>query len=262
MTARIFRRSVFLVILLSLWMSPTSAQYASDPPPVDSPYWWTLSDEVSPQELYDALQSRERNQSRLRQAILNGTYDAIPEGRIEDLSVFIDGRATPELFPMWEVFHAYSYDFDGLPRNYEATARDELKEAGVSAPGIARIVAVAHRNWREEEENNKALHPQRSRFVHEVLIPMDKTVGERGRNRAVMARDFGRMSRAAALDRGEVQDLYEAWKTDVAATVSIASVQELKASLSEEDWEALRAYLLREVASRRSIDYFSERPLR
>lgn len=255
-------RSLIVVVLALFAALPVTAQYVEDAPAVDSAYWWTLTDQITPEQLYAELQSRERSQDRLRKAIELGRYDVLQEERIQEVSLFIDGSSTPELFPVWEVFHAYSYNFDGLRRDYEQTARRQLADAGISPAGIAKIISLADRNWRREEAANVKLHPRRMKFVREVLAPTQEALGKKLGHRVVMDTDFSQLSRLSGLGRESVTELYEAWHRDVASEVAVESVKELRSDLRDEDWEGLRRFLLTRVASNRKIDYFSERPLR
>lgn len=262
MTSRSCRIGLLTSLLALLWLVPASAQYATDPPPVDSPYWWTLTDQITSQELYDALQSRERNQDRLRQAILEGRYEAVPKNRIDDLSLFIDGQRTPELYPMWDAFISYAHRFSGARPNYEEIAEQELSEAGISTAGVSQVIALANRAWSQRQAIIAEVGAEQRRFAYEILGPANKAYG-RGRVAEILKRrDFGRLAQASGYDRQSVERLHGVWRLDPSAQAAVDSVERLRTVLSDSDWELFRQYLRTEVASRLSYSYFSERPLR
>lgn len=253
---------VLFCLAVLLWLSPATGQYASDPPPVDSPYWWTLSDEIEPQALYDALQSRERNQARLRQAILEGRHAFVPDDRIGDLSLFIDGKTTPELFPMWEVFNSFSIRFSGARPDYEDTAKQDLTSAGLSPAGVSQVIAHAYRAWNLRQETIGRVDAEQRQFAYEILAPAQRAYGRGRAAEMIKGRQFGRLARISGYDRQTVERLYNVWRVDPSATAAVETLERLRTVLSDEDWEMFRHFLLTKVASRLSYHYFDERALR
>lgn len=251
-----------VALLTVLLVFPALGQYVSDPPPVDSAYWWTLSEDLSPQELYGALQSRERNQQRLREAIEEGRYEVIPESRIEDLALYIDGRETPELWPMWHIFSAFADRFSGYRPDYHETAQRELVERGMSEAGASQVVAAADRTWRRERELNLELHPLQQKFAREVLAPAEQALSRSQARKVIARKDFTRLSMVSGMDRASIADLHRAWRRDAAAEVGVDALERLRAVLEDSDWQVLRSFLRTEVAPVLDIAFFSARGLK
>lgn len=255
-------KAVLLVLLVPFLALPAAGQYAHDPPPPDASYWWTVSEELTPQELYAAVQSRERNQERLRQAIRAGHYDAIPESEIETLSLYIDGSYTPELWPMWDLFGSFAVRFAGHRRNYDDTARRELTERGMSAAGASQVVAMAQRARQQQERIRERLGERQVRFARQVVGPAQAALGEERAQRLLDRKDFAQLATVAGMAPQAVESLYRVWRRDPEAEAAVDSVERLRTVLGDEDWQILRDFLREEVAYGLNIDYFGRGGLR
>jgi hypothetical protein len=210
---------------------------------VDSPYWWTLTDEITPPELMHQLQDPEENRRRYREGMAKGQATWFPEAYLAQHLVSVRTR---ELWPMWEAFDAFSLRFRGRTGGY-AEAATELAAASISRPGAETILALAHQHLREEDALIAELGPRQHEFA-KILTEARKALGERYRP-ALETRDIGAFARISGRSEAEISDLMAAWERDPSVEVALRSVQHLKLELSEEDWNRFRGFLLHEVVS-------------
>lgn len=252
--------TVLAVALACLAAGTASGQWMIDPPPADSSYWWTLTDGISPEELRATLQSRDDSRERLVRGLEDGEFPSVPEGRISEISLFVDGARDPDLFPMWDVFSilASRIESDETGERY----RDSMALYGISQEGRNQIVSAAERFWERKDRTNRELHPLRMEFAHEVMGPLEEKIGRKRATEIVKGRNIARLAREARMPRDRVSDLFVAWRRDVSAEAATDALEDLKDSLPESDWESLRRFLLGEIAPSVSYSYFDVRPLR
>jgi len=236
-----------LVVLLLATAIPVHGQLVGRPIGDDPAYWWTLTDEISPEQLREELQSREKSRERLRAAIEAGLHGPVSGEQLADLSFFIQGRLTPELVPMWEAFDSWSSPLDYLP-GWEDTLRRHLSESDLSEDGAALVIAVSHDHNVTAAAIMNRLGTKASRYFTEVLKPARQRLGRAAANASARNRDYDRLAAISGKPKTEVADLHTAWNTDPAAEASIAAIKELRRILSDEDWNALRACLLKTTA--------------
>lgn len=252
--------TVLAVALACLAAGTASGQWMLDPPPADSSYWWTLTDGISPKELRATLQSRDDSRERLVRALENGEFPPVRDGRIPEISLFVDGARDPDLFPMWDVFRILA---NRITRHEdELQYRDSMALYGVSQAGRDQIVTAAERYWERRNRTNQELHPLRMKFAHEIMGPLEEKIGRKRATEIVKRRDIAHLAREAGMPRDRVSDLFVAWRRDVSAETATDALEDLKASLPESDWESFRRFLLGEIAPSVSYSYFDVRPLR
>jgi len=233
-------------LLLTLAL-PATGQLVGRPIGDDPAYWWTLTDEITPDELRAELQSREKSRERLRAAIEAGLHREVPEERIAELGFFIEGGLTPQLVPLWEAFDSWASPLDYLP-GWEETLRQHLVDCQLSEGGAAQVMAVSHDHNLRTAKIMDRLGTRASRFFAEVLRPARERLGRAGGNAAVKDREYGRLAAIAGKRAAEVEELHEAWNTDPAAEAALESIKELRQILSDSDWNGLRACLLMTTA--------------
>lgn len=234
---------VWTGVLLLLACPSAFGQYTENPPPVDSPYWWTLTDEITPEELMHRLQDPEENRRRYREGMAKGQATKFPEAYLAEHIVSVRTR---ELTPMWDAFDGFALRFRGLGTAYPEAAT-ELESAGVSRAGIETILGIAHQHLRQRDALREELGPKQRAFA-EFLTEAKEALGERYRP-ALESRDIAAFARISGRSEAEVADLMAAWERDPGVEVSLESIQLLKLELAEEDWDRFRGFLLREVAS-------------
>lgn len=250
------------VLLLSGLVSvpPAEGQWMKKPPAADSPYWWTLTDAITPAELRAALQSRQRNRQRLEQAIEDGDYPALPESRIQQISLFIDGTRDPDLIPMWDAFAILAIHLEPSEGDEEAKLRKGLADYGLSPEAIDAVVAAGYTYPDRRLAVIAEVDREQREFAREVARVEDK-LGKKAAAEVIVRQDFDRLARETGMPRGRVADLFETWLRDPRAEASIEGLEGLRALLSPSDWEGLRRYLLETIATGMDYVYFNERPL-
>lgn len=229
-----------LLLTLSL---PAHGQLVGRPIGDDPAYWWTLTDQITPEVLRAELQSREKSRERLRAAIEAGLHDEVPEERIAELNYFIDGRLTPELQPMWEALHLWADRFDYYP-NWPDDSRTYLVEHGLSPEGVETVMAFSQDYWKVRAGVMQETGPDGGRFAGEILQPAEARMGRRSFRALLKNRDFDRIATMSGKPAVEVKRLYVAWLRDPTAESSIATLREIRGRLSAADWEAFRACML------------------
>ena len=233
-----------LALLLLAAALPTgsiSAQWyrllPSDPA---SPYWWTLSDQVSPAELRRALQEPEAHRERFRNAVRAGKLPGAGEGRADWVRNYVESA---ELVPMWQAFSAYDTWFH-ISIGYPEATRD-LREYGVSAEGAERIVEEIDVHDRRFAAITAELGDQPRQFA-ELVARAGIVRPDHLDDLPPATRD--RVVRATGVQPERVEHLHSQWKRSPLGEAAIPSLVSLRADLSPADWRAFRTFLLREVA--------------
>lgn len=245
------------IVALLLLPSPSAGQWTDDPPPADSPYWWTLTDDITPEQLRDTLQDREAHVERYYQAVEKEPTYRLPEHLVAHLTIYVKGDLTPELFPLIDTFDAFALRFRGRP-SWPKHAPEELEEWGISRPGVQTILALAHSHLRRRDQIIDEVKDKQQAFV-KILQRADDRLGRKASVAARRARDVEVFARVSGLGRARVAELMEAWLRDPAEEAAIEHIQLVRQELSEKDWELFRSYLYRDVAVLMSIvDYDEE----
>ena len=257
------RASLMITCFLGLCAvaGPASGQFTMFPPAPDSPYWWTLSDELEPKELRQQLQSRAASRERLQADVEAGLHEPVAAERLADLSIYVNGHVTPALVPMWDAFDRYTFRFrrlPGLSDDYPSQAREELQAAGMSAEGAEDTIVVAEEHLRLEQAVIDESRDLARRFAYEVVAPARERIGERAADRVVRQGDFTWLSRLSGRSEQTVREWHAAWRRDPQAEAGVVSVETLRERLDDSDWRALRGFLLREVASRMGDEDYGE----
>jgi Na+-transporting methylmalonyl-CoA/oxaloacetate decarboxylase gamma subunit len=259
---RLTWRPALLVVLLLATAIPVHGQLVGRPIGDDPAYWWTLTDEITPTELREELQSREKSRERLKAAIEAGLHEAVPEEKMADLNYYIDGRLTPALQPMWEAFHLWGDRFDYYP-NWQTTSHKQLVDAGLSDAGVEVVMEISGRYWHTETEIREQVTPGTMEFATRVLQPAEAALGRRGLRAQLMNRDgLKRVAGLTGKTEQEIEALHEAWLRDPMAEASLRSLKELKRRLLPDDWAAFRSNLLRVTAPEIQHEGYGEEAFR
>lgn len=243
------RVGALLLALLSLPLS-AEAQWTPFPPPADSPYWWTLTDDVSPAELRHALQDREANRQRFRRAAERGKHGAtVTEQKIHEVSSYLDGELYPELIPMYVAFDSYAGRFEAGPDFREENV-SLLTKHGMTAAGMAHLRReVSDYSARRSELTNELGPPgvELMNALRALPQSMSKRIEE-----ALVDGDVHELARLTGRDVDWIATRHAAWRRDPVADASLPVLRRLRADLSLEDWQAFRRFLLIEIASHMS----------
>ena len=227
--------------------------------PENPVFWWTLTDELSPKELRAIHENAELHRVRYLQAVEAGYRDPLPEDRLKAITSFFTGTMTPELFPLWRAFDAFSTYF------YE----DDRWEAFAVAPkmlakyGLEGAVAetIIHYTLRQLDESQDLVRE----FAPDTLLLMDlaREAGAKAGLKAVKEsldrRDGELIAEATGRNPAFIARLIETWQRAPIRETAVFILPELRDKLSPADWERFRLFLLKEVAPKMStIDFAHE----
>lgn len=216
--------------------------------PTDHPYWWTLTDELSPQELREKLSERHAAVRQQARAQLDDLKRAAGESRTEKQEVqlwFLSGAEDAKLHPMWSAFDAFSTSMMGHDEKDEREV--ELREFGLSPFAARQVVDIAaqadedatelHReNVREAQRLRKLKQEVISRLPAEQVRQMEAN------------EDVAFLASAAGVPAEELRTLIRRVSRNPGATTAVPALVSLRAAIGEEQWQLFRRYLLEEVA--------------
>ena len=253
----IFRRrglaTAFAFLLGVLGWAPADAQPLDLDIPVESPMWWTLTDEISPAELRKEFRDPDAHLARYREAVEVGApTQPLTDEALTYLSFYYNRRVTPELTPMWLAFDAFAGGH--LELIGDAHATDHLTAFGFGPTAIDTILLFATRLTRETQEIVEEVGPRSIRFVEIQRRAIRTRGGDRKAyaavTRAARAGDLDLLLPHAGVPRAELAELRAAWKRSPLTETAEKLLPELRQRLTEEDWERLRRFLLEHVVAR------------
>lgn len=235
------------LVLAVAAIAPLRAQWPEKVPPADSPAWWSLSPEVTPEELREAILDPMKVRARYQQAVARGIKEELPATRLEKLEYFVDGTLTPELVPAWEAYHVYAVN-SHLRAREESIVRKELLDYTMSAEGADATGQSIQDHWERREALIAQIGHEQLKFV-KILRLAKETLGADAYAETTAREDVEKLASIASLPPDEVRRLAEAWNRDIGREVSIASLVELREHLPDSDWYALLNFLRAKVAT-------------
>lgn len=220
---------------------------------MDSPAWWTLTDEISPAELRKEFRDPDAHLARYREAVEAGApTQPLSDEDLTVLSFYYNRRVTPELTPMWLAFDAFAGGHHELIGAAHAT--DNLTAFGFGPTAIDTILLFGTRQSRETQEIVEEVGPRSIRFVEIQRRAIKARGGDRKAyasvTRAARAGDLDLLLPHAGVARAELAELRAAWKRSPAIETAEKLLPELRQQLAEEDWERFRRFLLERVVPR------------
>lgn len=232
---------------LILLLSPAGAiaQRPAETSSDESPYWWTLSPDLSPAALRKALLDPEDHKRQYLLAVEHKFAEPISDERLAQLAHFVDGKLTPERFRAPEVFEMLVLRFRNQPW-WTETVGDTLERYGLDAAAREAILEVTRESLKEHDQLMERLGPMKKEFIN-VRQDARKHLGEEAFRRAVESRDIRTLALATGRTDDEIRKLADAWEEDP-EEVAWASLVLLKRLLSERDWNRFREFLREEVA--------------
>lgn len=261
----------FLVILLPLlvvaglaWPVAVHAQPMRLDTPVDSPLWWTLTDDLTPAEVKRLYSDRALSLERYDAAVEAGLAPPLPErgkDSRECLQFYVNPELTPELEPMWfpfQTFYALYTPGEHAREEYvEAAPRDLQQKFGVSPSGVDAIMSAAAATQTEFDSLMADLGPKLQEMtlllaaVYEdplraAFVPPEGQVYD-----AVRQQDYATVSSVVGRPESEIHELVDShadW--DVPYALIAEALPGLKAALTDHDWQGFRHYLLETVVAR------------
>lgn len=246
---RLCQRSLsMLVLAVTLVLGqPAFGCWNADPSaPADSPSWWTLSDDIEPEELRRRCLDVEEHQLRYLEALQLDPSAELPPA-IQDLVFFVDGSRTPELVPAWRAFSSFAGDLATWPDQARDGAVRELADRGVSLATILRVLELAdQRNLRARMLSDE-LDPHFMR-----LEELSAKARQEGRyvdfRSAAKAGNVAALSAQTGVDPQVIELGLKARRSRPEEVSSVEAMVALRASVDPADWAALRKFLIERVA--------------
>lgn len=250
-----------LVIALLLLPTLAGAQLHKLDRPVDSPLWWTLTDEVTPAELKRLHSDRSLSLERYDAAVEAGLERPVPEEgpyRRECLLFYFNRDLTPELEPMWQAFEwffALRTPGEHASEENVRAAPGDLRRFGVSPSGVDAILKTAAATQAEFDSLMADFGPK----MREMTILLREVYDDPRRAAAVppegevydavQRKDYQAVASALGRPEDEIRALVDShadW--DVPYALIAEALPRLKEEVTEADWQGFRRYLLEVVA--------------
>lgn len=249
-----------LIAALVAGGGPALEAQTTDPDtPASSPLWWTLTDDVSPQELRQSFRDRKGNLQHYLEALEKGLAAPHPPEQLEYLSYFHSGALHPELLPMWEAFDTFATG-SRYHAGWDVKAAEGLRTYGISAAGIEIILPYAYEALARQDRLIQEIGDEQREFIA-LTRKAAEVLGDQAVRMAMKHRKAEVLAQAANRPLDQVRKLMSSWEIDPTASTMDALLPQLKEALDEKDWQNLRRYLLHEVAPETSaIDFdYSEK---
>lgn len=159
-------RTVGLILALILLPTVSRAQPHKLDTPTDSPLWWTLTDEITPQKLKALYADRTSSLARYDDAVEAGLEEPLPaRGKRSRacLTFYRNAELTPQLEPMWIAFRAFynaHLDQELSGNEYVDAVPHRLQEFGISPSGVDVILAAAKSTKAEVKRRSPEFIPR------------------------------------------------------------------------------------------------------
>ncbi len=255
---------IFLLVLAAASASYAQAAAIDDfghsgTEPENPVFWWSLTDDLSPAELRAIHENDELHQRRYLQAVKAGYRDPLPEERLEAITSFFTGQMTPELFPIWLVFDAYSTHFYGGDR-WEAFSKapTQLAKYGIENSAVQTIIHATLRQLDESQALVRDLAPDSLLFVA-LARKAEAKVGATAVKESIERRDGTTIALATGRSPAFVTRIIKNSQREPSRETVAVILPQLKDNLSSDDWDRFRLFLLKEAAPMIStIDFSGE----
>ena len=238
-----------ILVLVAIHASPLIGQKQTKPSSPDDPQgletkeddarWWTLTDEITPEELRAIHENVELHKERYRKAVEAGLQLPKSKEQMELLNFFIDGNTHPELFQMWLVFSSFAagFAFD------EVDPRVSLAEFGFEGELLETIARVSIEFWREREILQERVGEE-FKAVAELARLSKESLGQKNYKVAIKAKDATMLAHSTGYSVEQVEKLLELWEQTPSADLTAQTLPLIKEALGPTDWERFRLYLL------------------
>jgi hypothetical protein len=256
-----------LLLLFGLVISPanTKAQPLELDTPADSPLWWTLTDELTPQELRSIYRDDAGHLKRYQAAVEAGLASPLDERQKKALKFYYNPDQNPELMPMWLAFSAFATAH--LEDDGPSITGERLVPYGISPGGIDAILSVGEEQLQEETQMVEDLKEEGLEFM-QVFQRMDdlasapaevkehypvaaaRRLTHEGLREAFEREDVELLAAASGESPEKIARLIWVAKANPPAATAGENLVTLHARLSAEDWNAFRRFLLEKVVSR------------
>ena len=224
------------------------AQWPVTYPPADSPRWWTLTPEMSPQELRRVTLDRKAHQERFKETIQSNENRIVTREEMDMTRIFVDGSRTPSLVSMVEAFNALTEYLHGKKaQSEEVMYREILQRYGLSRAEIDLVIDAARLKNAEQERMTELTQEDTAEFVR-ILKETKENLGREKYRKALSGKKLGVLAKASGRSLDEVSRLSGVWDQDPVEDLLIETVAGLREELSEDGWKGFRSFLYCEIA--------------
>lgn len=219
----------------------------------DSARWWTLTDDITPQQLRAIHKDIALHKERYWEAVKAGIQTPLPKEQMERLSFFIDGQTHPQLFEMWSVFSSFAAGFE-----YDMVdPRVDLAAFGFGGEVLETIVAMTIEFWNVREELQEKVGEE-MKAVAELARLSKERLGKKNYDAAIQARDAHVLSSVTGYSVERVEKLLKLWWEETPTEdLTVQTLPLIKEALGPADWDRFRRYLLEVQAPRMSASRFA-----
>ncbi len=234
------------VSFLTAAVAPSRAQPFDLETAIDSPTWWTLKPDLSPEALQSALTDPASIRRRHEFSVQAGRAQAAPTSAYGALVFFVDPQRNPELVSMPLAYILFSNN-ECLLLSEEAVVK-RLVKAGLSEKGASTVAkscrASADRN-RELAEANRDGWAELQALQKKWFAEYGETKESQQRfHEALRSKEVNSFRRISGKSDGEISEYLEVASENPPIKVATEALPALKASVSEADWARLRRYFL------------------
>lgn len=209
--------------------------------PADSPLWWTLTPDLSPEDLRREYQDPGATLRRYQEAVDAGLEEPRSDEDLARLKFYTHPRIQPEITTFWEALTIFSQH---LNRRGDEAVADDLATSGISKQGQDRIISSLHRLHSEAEDIMSVSGPKQRRFLLLLIEAKKEGHPEAALEWARANEDAEYLAAVTSVPKAELEDLMDAMKISPSQIASEAALLQLKETLSASDWDRLRAHLL------------------
>ncbi len=252
-TSKISSLAAILAVVIALAGSrPSSAQPMDLDTPVDSPLWWTLTDEITPGQLRatyrDPMAQVDRYQAAMKAGLAAQNFN---EEQLKSVKFYYNTRLDPELTPMWLAFEAFAgahLHFRGA-----AHATDALTNFGFGRTAVTTILLFGTREFDESQAIVQEVGPASLEFQEMERKAIRGRGGDRVAvktiERAAKEGDLDMLQQSTGVSRDHLAELRAAWMRNPVTETAAKLLPELREQLNGDDWQRLRRFLLEHVVA-------------
>ena len=213
--------------------------------PGDSPIWWTVDSELTPEGLRIALTDPANIHQRHLAAVRAGRAEAAPAKAYDALVFFVDPKTNPELVPLAVAYILFANN-ECLLLPPEAVAK-RLHAAGLSKEGANVLASKCQESSSRNRELAEAVRAHHSQALDLrakwLAVNGNSEKSRRDLEAALRTQDIAAFRNISTHPPEELALLLRFAFRNPPIEVAADALRELKNSLSETDWNIFRKYM-------------------
>jgi len=225
------------------------AQPMSLDTPSDSPLWWTLTPDFSPEQLQAAYFDPVGGVIRYQEAVEAGLEEPLANEDLERVVFYEHPQIHAEITPMWLALNILATSTISIFGEDIVVA--ELRDFEITEGGVQKIMSVSAKLERDEKQLMAEVGPKQIEIQLIAIEAKRKGHSKESVDRAFAEKDSSFFSRTGSGRRkDELEELLASIDRNPPAEATEGALIALKKNLQEADWEAFRHYLLVAIVSR------------